>query len=328
MGRLATAVAVLLWSTAALAVDIAPQPGVTDYGPVIQQAIDSLVDTDGVWPDESGGVINFAKGRYPVATGVTIACPGILIRGVGSHKSFACVIEWVNSDPGAALFTFRSDVDRSKRAHGFRMQNIKLRGKKAGVAFRFAKHDAYSHDYLFGRVSATYFAKVFEVRKGKVRLIGGPVCNNCSFTYNGQVVDATEGAFNEFRFRDCQFHKNGLATEGWGPTYAFDFKRGSDGLFDGCILENQPRALRVRNFQNLRVVGCRFEGNTNAYQSDPVVLVEDSCGVWFDANFHRLLKAEHGPNVPPTILLRNCRGYRVSPMLGRVHIERDWGSRE
>ena len=319
-------IAALLFASIAMAVDVRDfhTAGETDWGPAIQSAIDSLKDTDPRWPDESGGEIRFSKGRHVVTTPILMRCPGVIISGEGSPYSHACTIEWRGKDSAGALFTFVAPPASGNRSNGFRMRDIKLYGNKSGVAFRFAAKARYSRDFVFERVSVSYFAKVFEFQKGPSHAWGGLVCNTCTLVYNGQVLDATAGGANEWRFEDCLLSKNGLGSEGWSPTYAFDFRGGDNGVFEGCILEGQPRALRVRKFQQLRITGCRFEGN--ATSEDPVVLVEDSNGVYIQA-YHRVLGSEQTAEAPPTILLRRCRDYEVSPQLGKVHIERRWEPR-
>lgn len=314
---------------------------VTDWGPTIQEAIDSLKDPKGGWSDASGGALHFPKGRYPVKTPILLDCPGLLITGEGSPNSYACTIEWQGTDPQpesddprtplpprTALFTFVGPDEKRQgpTSAGFRMSNIRIKGNKhdkenTGIAFRFGPKGSYCKGFIFDGVTFEYFAKVFEFAAGPSRTWGGLVCTNCTCRANGQVVDATQGGANEWRFRDCMLSKNGL---GWAPAYAFDFLGGDGGIFDGCILEGMPRALRVRRFQQLRITGCRFEGN--ATSKDPVVWIEDSNGVHIQA-YHRVLGSEEKPTAPPTIMLRDCHDYDVSPQLGKVHIERRWEGR-
>lgn len=300
--------------------------GTRDAGPGIQTAIDSLVDPNNAWPDESGGEIHFPKGRYIARTPIIVRCPGVIITGEGSPYSHTCAIEWQSEDPDAALFTFVAPKS-GPRSNGFRMENIKIYGNKknkSDVAFRFGPKERYCRDFVFDRVGISYFSKAFEFSRGSSRTWGGLSCLNCTFVYNGQVVDATQGGANEWRFRDCLLSKNGLESEGWEPTYAFDFFGGDNGVFDGCILEGQPRAIRARRFQQLRIIGCRFE--QNATTSDPVVLVEDSSGIFIQA-YHRVVPSEEKADAPPTILLRDCRNYEVKPMYGGVSIKRKWEGR-
>lgn len=316
----------------AWAVDLADYPpdNPKDWGPSFQAAIDDLKDPDGGWDHESGGEIVVPKGRHRVVTPILVDCSGISIVGCGNPFSYSCTIEWDNPDPTKALFTFVAPRQKSRRSNGFAMTGVRLidignlrAGKRARMdttAFRF-ESERYSRGFQF-EVTANYFGTVFDVASG---CWGGIVLNRCSLTYNGQVLDATaDGWVNEFKFRDCQLHKNGLKAEGWPAAYAIDICRGSNGTFDATILEGMPRSLRARKFHGLRVTGCRFENNATAGGTDPVVLVEDSTGVWFRDNFHRVVPAEEGPDAPPTIALRRCTDYEVSPMMGKVQIERNW----
>lgn len=290
----------------------------TDSGPAIQAAIDSLVDPDPRWPDKSGGKIRFGKGRYFVRTPIFIRVPGVIIEGCGGPHSHVCSIEWRNDDVKAALFTFESTV--SKPA-GFRMRDILLRSdKKTGVAIRFGEGSGYTRDFILESVGVKYFAKAIEVGQSDAKW-GGLTLRNCTMIFNDQVVDAIAGRLNETHVDQGLYSKNGTEN---GP-YAFDWLGGTNISFNQVVLEGQPRVLRLRRAQGLRVMGCRFEGN--ATSKDPVCLVEDSSFISIRDSFHRLLGTEQAPEAPPTILLRRCRDYYVTPMLGRVQIERIWEPR-
>lgn len=317
----------------ALAVDLADYPpdDKTDWGPSFQAAINDLKH-DGGWDHESGGKIVLGPGRHRVTTPILVDCPGVIIEGCGNPFSYSCTIEWNNPDPKKALFTFVSPASpRSGRSNGFAMRDIRLvdygnlkAGKNARVdttAFRFAQSSRYSRDFCFDRVTANYFGTVFRTEGGGTW--GGVCASNCTFVYNGQVVDATSGgAWNEWSFRDGLFHKNGLKAEGWPARYAFDFRSGSQGTFDACLLEAQPRALRLRDFISFRMSGCRFEGN--ATSGDPACLIEGCSGGYIRA-FHRVVPAEEKPGSPPTIVLRNCTDYDdVKLLYGKLDIEDTW----
>ncbi len=288
----------------------------TDCGPGIQAAMDSLADDNPKWPDTSGGKICFPKGRHIVTTPIIIRHP-VTILGEGG-TSYVCSIDWRGD---GSLFTFVSDNNWTA---GFRMEDIELRGRKSGTAFRFGSKQKYYRGFQLNNVSIAYFAKAFETTKTAQSWWGHLVCNNCTFHYNGQVVNATKGQLNEFDFNNCILSKNGLESEGWDPQYAFDFFGGDNGSFNRCNLEGQPRVLRVERFHQLRLMGCRFENN--ATSEDPVVYIKDSSGIYIQA-YHRVLQVESKPESPPTILIKNCHDYEVKPMLGKVHFERGWEPR-
>lgn len=299
-----------------------------DWGPSIQQAIDDLRDPDGGrWPDTSGGVIHFPKGRYPVKTPIIVRCPGIHLIGEGGPKSYACTLEWRGKNTEDAMFTMISKTPRPDRSHGFNLENLSIFAKKKGIAFRFSPPDNYLRPFRFSNCAIKYFAKVFEFQKiqgGKCGTWGGLNVLDSEVTYNGQIIDATNGLLNEWQFNRCLLSKNGLADEGWEPTYAFDLFGGSNGAMYGCVIEGQPRAFRARRYQGIRLEGCRFEDN--AVSEDPVCLIGECNGVFIQA-FHRVVRRENKESSPPTIRLVKCRDYNVDPMLGGVQIWRSWEGR-
>jgi len=298
----------------------------SDWGPAIQRAIDNLVDDDGKWPDMSGGIIEFPRGRYPVKTPIIVRCPNVALRGCGGPKTYACTIEWQGENPNDALFTMVSkDKPATERSYGFKARGIYFHAKKSGTAFRFSPPDQYLRPFKFADCAIKYFAKAFEFQNapGGSSTYGGLAVLDSELMYNGQVIDATSGRLNEFQFQRCLIEKNGLQSEGWEPQYAIDLKGGSNGAFYGCVLEAQPLVIRVRQYYGFRLEGCRFERNLTLATDQPPCLFEDCNGVYVQC-MNRLLSGGTGPDKPPIVELRRCRDYRVEPMAGAVTISREW----
>ncbi|KKM03387.1 hypothetical protein LCGC14_1774990, partial [marine sediment metagenome] len=125
--------------------------GLNDYGPPLQDAIDSLRDDNDYWPPKSGGRIHFPARSlgYPIKTPVTVNCGGITISGEGSHNNFACVLYWRGENRDEALFNFVAPTDRREQSTGFSMKDIKLFGGGAtqpqrGSVFRFSNNTKYT----------------------------------------------------------------------------------------------------------------------------------------------------------------------------------------
>jgi hypothetical protein len=290
----------------------------TDDGPAIQAAMDSLSDTDGRWPNTSGGVIALPKEHSPyrVETGVVVPCGGITLQGEGNPTTYATWIDWRGGD--GALFTIRCPKDKQKDPAGFRVTDLKITSRSyTGTTFRFEQLEVYRHDFYFDRIGVGQFDKVVEVIAGANKYVGGLSFTHCRLPYNTQIVDATDGRINESHFDRCLLSKSGR-----DGRYAFDLRGGSDISWNRCIVEQQPRFLRARYTYGLSIVGCRFEGN--ATSRDPVILVEDSAGVYVQRCFNRVLSSES--KTTPLIRTVRCRGVDIQKDLsGTIEQERAWG---
>lgn len=291
------------------------------HGQAIQEALDSLVDSDGRWPNTSGGTLHISRGVYNVYEPITIPCGGITVQGVGGLATLNCLINWRGE---GAMFTLASPSHKDRRS-GVRFADIAMKGRNGNTLFRFADNKTYVRPFIFDRVTANYFGTVFAFERDKVSVWGGLQCTACVFNYNGQVVRATStplgstgGTVNEVEFRSCQLHKNCVGTD----EYAFDFSWTSKVSFDGCILENQPRVLRVSHTLGVRVVNCRFERNIRPGIAAPLVIVDKCRKVRFESNVHRIVPDEESKDAPVTVLIRDCDDITVPTGLRKVVIER------
>jgi hypothetical protein len=301
-----------------------PHGGGQDDAPQIQAAMDTFVDPDQRWPNTSGGTIWLDRGTYTIKQSLRPKCGGIQVIGQGNPSTLSCLLNW-RGPPDEAMWVLHSpNTTKYARVAGFRLADIAMRSRgEAGTAVRFDV-DYYDREFCFDRVAIEYFERAFHVHKGEVSTGGAVFCNQCRFTYNGQVLDAmSSGALNESRFRDCLLSKNGLTS----GRYAFAIRGGSSIHFDGSVLEGQPRVIHARNIQNLILSGCRFECNVGDNSTNPVMLVEKSAGVWIDRCFHRIVKAEEA-SPAATLHLRSCRDYDYSTSrLRRIVVEDDDGHR-
>lgn len=303
-----------------------PIGGGKDDAPQIQAAMDALIDPDDRWPNEAGGEIVLSKGKYTIQTQMTVPCGGIIIKGEGNPSTIACVLEWKGGT--GAMFVLRNPVSKYQRTSGFHISDVSLRSNGEGVAFAFDAFENYGREWRFTRVAANFFDKVFEVRNSK-SYPGGIHCNDCRFTYNNQVLDATARPVNETRFRDCLLSKNGMGLE----RYAFDIRGGSNIVFMDSVIEGQPRAIRVNNTQGVTIEGCRFESNVENTDSgienprtDAVVHLENCRHIYMQRCFHRIVALEEeSDNV--TLMIKDCVGYDFSgSVLRRIVVDNKWKS--
>lgn len=290
----------------------------TDWGPVIQRAMNALVDPKpDRWPDISGGVIRFLTGIYPVQTPIRLPCRNIRLIGEGGPTSFACCLQWERTGP---MFIVPGK-DSVENGSGLCVSNMSFRGPKGNsVLFRFENSEKYNRCFLFERIGASYFGKVFEFADGTW---GSVSVTDSDLVYNGQVLTATTpGIINETNFTRCWLEKNGMASEAWSPAYAIDVLGGDNLSFYACNLAAQARALRVQRFQDLRMDGCRLEGNAGKDDStDPVIYIRKTNGIYLQI-YNRVLKAENDSGLPNHVELHECHDYEIKPMLGGVRIWR------
>lgn len=312
-------------------ITLRPLGGGEDDSVQIQEAIDSLADVDSRWPNTAGGVIRLQKGEYTLRERVHVHCAGVTIEGEGNTSTFACTLNWYGSGP---MFRLPVTEDKYTRSTGFRMADICLRRRaysKAAVAFDFGELKLYDRGWRFDRVSASYFDKVFALKRGKASVLGSLECTQCSFNYNTQVLDATDASLNQSRFRDCLMTKNGVGDPD-PDRYAFDFKYGNNVIFDGCNIEHQPRAIRARKVQAFTISACRFERNVGS--TDPVVLFEKSKDIWVHRCFHRIVRDEENSDTT-TLHFRDCEDIDYSHSrlrkiivekngIARVVLENNW----